>query len=378
MMLTSDLDHLSRRFRRYAEREFPPTAPLYATLSEKLADDSRLLALLLNAPPDQRWPTLFFAAVHYLLLRDSSDDLAAFFPDITTSPLPPTRAYPMFHRYCDEHAQELGEIFSTRTTQTNAVGRSAYLLPALSLVEQTASKPLALIDVGASAGFNLLLDQYYYIYGENVVGDPQSPVQLQPELRAAPPASLLALPKIQERLGIDLNPIDAHDDDAILWLRACIWPSHLRRIKLLDGAVQVARSHPPPLIKGDALEMLRAKAAEMPPDCALCIVHTSVLPYFSNADRVRWARLLEELAQVRDYSLVFSEDLVIARLLMPTIPWAATHIGDDAQPLGLVQHANGKRSEKLLALSAPHGQWLDWREPKPASTTPGRARRARS
>ena len=70
----------------------------------------------------------------------------------------------------------------TRSIQTNEVGRSAALLPALAVVRAGAlavgdDRPLALVELGPSAGLNLLLDRYAVTYRRDgavvaTVGDP--------------------------------------------------------------------------------------------------------------------------------------------------------------------------------------------------------------
>ena len=66
---------------------------------------------------------------------------------------------------------------------------------------------LALIEVGASAGLNLLFDRYSYDYGAGrSAGDPGSPIQfactLRGEVRPPIPASM---PPVAARVGLDLH-----------------------------------------------------------------------------------------------------------------------------------------------------------------------------
>lgn len=119
-----------------------------------------------------------------------------------------------------------------------------------------------MIEIGPSAGLNLNWDRYHYRYpasGAAAVewGDPKSGVSLTTERQGE-----LILPPLPEpievgwRRGFDLNPIDAGDADARRWLRTLIWGEHVERQERMSAAVAIATQHPPPLIAGDAVELI--------------------------------------------------------------------------------------------------------------------------
>ncbi len=142
-------------------------APLYADLAAGIADDPALAGLLLAAPPPQRLPVLLFASVHWLLLADPTAPLARFYPNL---PVPPnssggrrSSAIDAFRDFCVERSGELAELLSTRRTQTNEIGRSALFVPSFGELAAECG-PLAHVDVGASAGLNLLIPHYDFVY----------------------------------------------------------------------------------------------------------------------------------------------------------------------------------------------------------------------
>jgi hypothetical protein len=139
-------------------------------------------------------------------------------------------------------------LVATRHVQTNEIGRCACLLPAFGLVDsQTKGYALSLVEIGASAGLNLLWDCYGYDYGAGRrYGMSNSPVQLTCTLHGNrfPPISP-SLPQIALRVGLDLAPIKVDDVEATLWLRALIWPEQRERITLLSHALQLAQQDPP-------------------------------------------------------------------------------------------------------------------------------------
>ena len=78
-----------------------------------------------------------------------------------------------------------------------------------------------MVEIGASAGLNLLWDRYSYDYGEGRrYGALTSTVQISCTLRGnrLPPFPVF-LPKVAWRMGIDLHPLGVSDPEAKLWKR---------------------------------------------------------------------------------------------------------------------------------------------------------------
>ncbi len=197
---------------------------------------------------------IFLAAIHDELLRDPDDELAAYYPTVGGRRAPDAALGPALERFCAAREERLAHTLATRRTQTNETARCAGLLPAFAAV--AAGRPLAQIEIGASAGLNGLWDHYAYDYAGTPAGDPDSPLRIACELRggAVPP---LDPPPVAWRAGIDLSPVDLRDPDDVRWLRACLWPDQRARHERFDAAVEVARVHGPVDIRrGDALAML--------------------------------------------------------------------------------------------------------------------------
>jgi hypothetical protein len=161
------LEALAQRFMRFAEQECGDYAPFYAHLARGIAHDPELLAIAAHTRSGQQAPNLLLAAVHDLLLRGADHALAAFYPSVAhLAAVPPGDPLPAFRAFCRDHRAALIDLVSTRLVQTNEPQRCTVLLPAFSMVARLASgRPLALIEVGASAGLNLLFDRYGYDYG---------------------------------------------------------------------------------------------------------------------------------------------------------------------------------------------------------------------
>ena len=335
------LDSVSAEFQAFAAT-CHESSPLYERLAVGIAKDPEVLTLAAQARKGERAPNILFAAVQFLLLKRFPHPLAEFYEPGGTSP---DNAYPNFRAFCLEHAAAIRELISTRRVQTNEVARSALLLPVFVRVSHEAQgRPLYLLEVGTSAGLNLLWDRYGYNYGNGLkTGDRNSAVQLKCSLRGTvtPPVPA-TLPDVYRRIGVDLNPIDVDDPEATLWLRALVWPGNPQRVRLLENALAVAREEKPEIVGGDGVALLPELLADVPREAALCIFRV-----FTNLPPEARAQLSASIAQHGA-----RRDLWVLSTRRGARPVEST--------LGLVSYRNGVKSEALLANCENHGGWIEW------------------
>ena len=212
----------AENYRRFSRLEARGRSALYEQISASVADDVEVLAFLAALPPAKRQPNLLLAAVRFLTgVQDS---------------------YRAFRTVLLDRRTEVAAVMLSRSTQTNEPARCAVLLPALARL----APPLALIEVGASAGLTLLPDLYGYDYaGQRIEpADPAAPVlTCRPRGPVPIPA---AVPEVAWRAGIDLNPLDVTDPDDMAWLSSLIWPGEGQA----GAAVGRGRRGPPPQTAG--------------------------------------------------------------------------------------------------------------------------------
>lgn len=316
---------VAERYRRFAE-EARGRSPGYERLALGVAGDRGLLELLERLPPAKQQPNLLFAAVQYL---------AGPQPDLDA-----------FRRFVLGHADQVLATMAAHRTQTNEVGRCALLLPLLAALPG----PLALVEVGASAGLCLLPDRYAYDYGGTILGDPASPVRLSCQPRGPVPIPAMP-PEVVWRRGIDLSPVDLGDPDAVRWLESCVWPDQPHRLARLRAAVQVARRDPPLVLQGDLLDQVGPVVAQAPAGATVVVFHTAVLAYLSPAGRRRFAALMAELPAV----WLSAEGSEVVPALTARLGRAPT-----PDPAAFLV---GRGPDRLLALADPHGAWLQWLGP---------------
>ncbi|MEW2440365.1 DUF2332 domain-containing protein [Micromonospora marina] len=303
-------------YRVFAERETRGVSPAYERLSRAVAGDPELLALLDTLPPAKRQPNLLFGVVR--LRGGPVDDPAAF------------RAYVIAH-WPDVAAQ-----MRVRATQTNEAGRCAVLLPLLAALPQ----PLALLEVGASAGLCLYPDRYAYRYGEHRLGDGE-PVLDCALTGTEPPARR---PEVVWRAGLDVNPLDVTDPADVAWLEALIWPEHRHRRERLRAAAAVAAADPPLLVRGDLVDDLPALAARAPAGATLVVFHSSVLYQVPKARRDAFTALVRTLP---GHWIANEDPSVLPHADLPEPPADGFHnvLAQDGRP---------------VAWTTGHGQSLTW------------------
>ncbi len=277
-MRTMDhLEDVSGFYRHFAAQEAKGESPTFERWAAGVAADPEAVALLGELPVAKRQPNLVFAAARWHGAATPAD------PDYAT--LRPVLL---------EEWPAVRETILTRSTQTNEVGRCATLLPVLAGLEG----PLALVEVGASAGLCLHPDRWSYRYlddeGAEVARvDPSTgpaEVRLDCTVRGAVPLPR-ALPEVAHRGGVDLNPLDLSADDTARWLETLVWPEHEDRRTRLSAACRAVADEPVDLVRGDLLTGLdeavaRARAAA--PEATLVIFHSAVIAYLDAEGRQRW------------------------------------------------------------------------------------------
>lgn len=344
-----ELEYIAERFLSFAKYEATPGAsPLYAFLAQHIATDVELLAIAQSAPPDQPIANIFLAAVHYLLLSGAQHQLSDFYPTLTSTPKNRNTIYPIFHSFCLTYAAQIREVMNSRLVQTNEVRRCACMLPAFEIVSQLGQgRPMAIIEVGTSAGVNLLWDQYGYNYGaRHEYGIQTSALQLNCELRGErQPPFPQQMPTVSLRIGLDLHPININNADALLWLRALIWPEQGERVTRLQTALDFVKQQRPLIMAGDALKLLPAIVANVPFDMTLCIFHSFTLSQFTAEARQRFATTLIEASKHREIFRVSYEEL------SPS---------EKDPALDLFLYVQGTEMKQTVARASPHGNWLEW------------------
>jgi hypothetical protein len=312
-------DRIAGGYRAFVE-EAAPTSPLYAHLAEEVAGSDDVLSFLADLPVGKRQPNLLFAAVQYL--HGAPADGA------------------QLRRLVADDGERLRATMLARATQTNEPARCGALLPVLALIEG----PLALVEVGSSAGLCLYPDRYGYTYDGVPVG-PTGTVRIDVATSGGVPVPE-DVPTVVARIGVDLNPLDPTDDDDRAWLRALVWPGANadERLRRLDAAAEVAAREPATTLTGDLLDRLPDALALVPPDCTAVVFHTAVLPYLPSAARATFYDRMRDLP---------------VRWIAQEAPGVLPGTGE-RRPSGWGPEMVVSLDGRPLAVSAPHGGRLEW------------------
>ena len=343
-----DRERIATLFRYWGDVEAAANlSPLYAVFGHAVADRPELLELAAEAQEGQPPPNVLFAAVHFLLARYPEEPLRMYYASLGGTRPADSGAADLLEEFCLRRREELVPIIRTRLTQTNEVRRSAVLLPAFCSVAEGSGQPLSLIEIGPSAGLNLLFDRYQYRYGDLRVGA-ESPVLLDCEPRSAMPG--LGIPEVCFRRGVDINPLNVANDDDVSWLRALLWPEHTDRLALMNAAIEVARREPPRLLRGDVLELLPGLVAEAPGRSAVTVFATFVLNQFPARALEQLRTLLLDLSRRRPLHMVV---MGFSEFVAPGSPRA----GDTS--VWVLRLEGGEGRYRLSSRANPHGRWIE-------------------
>jgi hypothetical protein len=264
--------------RQYADfARYAGDSPCFEAWAEAVADDPEVLEWIGELPPVKQQPNLVLAAARW-------------------HGVPAPGPYAGLRRALLDDDGTIRATILERATQTNEVGRLATLVPWLAAIaRQEGGRPLALLEVGASAGLCLYPDRWSYAW---TTGDGVVEAGSGPRLTCAVTGSLPGAaepPAVAWRGGIDLHPLDVTDADAMAWLENLVWPEQEERRDRLRTAVEVARADPPRLVTGDLVDLLPDLAGEAAAYGPVVVFHSAVIAYLEPPDRARFQELMTTL-----------------------------------------------------------------------------------
>ncbi|WP_203137909.1 DUF2332 domain-containing protein [Microbacterium sp. JZ31] len=251
----------------------------FAQWARAVAEDDEVVAWLGQLPPVKRQPNLVFAAAR-------------------AHGVPAPGPYEGFRAaVLGDEGAAIRDTILTHATQTNEARRLATLLPALALAAE--GRPLALIEIGASAGLCLLPDLWAYRWrtpsGEHAIGGPDEP-ELECDVTGSAPLPT-ERPAVAWRTGLDIAPIDVRDDERVRWLETLVWPEQHERLARLRAGVALARREPPPIVTGDLrrdLDALIDRAHGEADGAAVVVYHSAVIMYLDTEDRRAFEAAMRE------------------------------------------------------------------------------------
>ena len=231
--------------------------------------------------------------------------------------------------------------------QTNEAGRSCGFIAAmLWLAGQGLPPRFECLEIGSSAGINLMIDRYHYDLGGVQVGPAAAAMNFTPEWRGSPPPdqaiSFAALK------GCDVAPVNLTDPVQALRLKAYIWPEHTVRFARLEAAIAAATARAPDLVRVNAADFVEQQLARpQQAGTTRLLMHSIVWQYVPKDQQARISAAMEAAG---------------ARAT-PERPlaWVALEGNRTLLNHGLtVRYWPGGGEEVLLAAAHAHGAWLEW------------------
>lgn len=230
-----------------------------------------------DAPRGSALQLRLLAGVFRLVLAGRAPELLPYYPCLGGD-RPAAEAWPVMQGVIAEHVDELRAAL-TRAPQTNEVGRAAALLAGLfDLVGATGVRRVRLLELGASAGLNLLLDRFHFSGPGWRWGPAGSPLQLEGAIEGVVRAEAF---RVVARRGCDLEPVDPTTEEGRRLLTSFVWPFDLHRHARLAAALEIARGERVPVDRGGAAtwlpaQLVRAGAEDAAAEPALTVVWQSI------------------------------------------------------------------------------------------------------
>lgn len=325
--------------------EAPVTARIVAALAALLdkpaTDFARRIASWEGAPLADALPLRAAGGLHALHLAGAASELAPIYADADD---------------INDAAIVAGVVARHEAAllpwldgppQTNEAGRSSNFIAAmLWLAEQGLAPHFDCLEIGSSAGINLMLDRYHYDLGGVQVGPEPGAIAFAPEWRGAhPPQRPIAIAGLK---GCDVAPVDLTDPAQAMRLKAYIWPEHIVRFARMEAAIAAAREKKPNLVRATAADFVEAELKR--PQAAgttRVLMHSIVWQYVPEDQQMRVTTAMEEAGAEATHDR--------------PLAWIALEANRTAHVHELiVRYWPGGEAGRTLARSHPHGAWVEW------------------
>jgi hypothetical protein len=297
---------LAARFRAHAGN----SETLYGYAMRGMADDwaaggpvRAVCAGYEQAPHGSVLQLRLLAGVFRLVLTGRAPELRPFYACLGGS-APPEGVWPVMREVVARHVEELTVALEV-PPQTNETGRSAALLAGLfDIVAASGIDRLRLLELGASAGLNLLVDQFRFTGPGWAYGPPDSVLRLDDVIEGL----LVRAPfTIVDRRGCDLHPVDASSPEGRLLLTSFVWPFQVHRHERLAAALTIAARHPVTVDAASASDWLETQLAPDTGDGLPVIWQSITQLYWPPAEVRRVAEVLAAYGQHRPLARVAME-----------------------------------------------------------------------
>jgi hypothetical protein len=239
--------------------------------------------------------------------------------------------------------------------QTNEAGRSAGLMTGILHLAARYGPGFEVLEIGSSAGLNLLIGHYRFDLGGVRAGPADSPVEIRPEWRGPPPPD--APVEILSARGADIQPLDLSGARDAERLQAYCWVENTERQARLEKTIAMVRAQGVDLVQGDAADWVEARLAEPQPDgVTRVLMHSVVWQYLPDVTRQR----------IADAMLAAGQRATPGRPL----GWVMMEPNRDLHRHEVrVRGWPGDTPMELVALTHAHGAWVEALEP-PYETRP--------
>ena len=238
--------------------------------------------------------------------------------------------------------------------QTNEVQRSAALLPGLLHIAALTRRPLALAEIGSSAGLNLWCDQYHYRFQAADVADAwvwgvaQATLVLDCAWTGARPSA--AALEIVQRAGCDVAPVDLQQPGQDVRLASFVWPDQPERLARLRAAVAVARERMAQqgvqVQRSLAADFVRDQIERRPEGATQVLMHSVVWQYIDAGEQAD----IRSRMQAAGAAATAASPLAWLRFEPPKAD-LRVEMRCQVWPGG---------QDSLLAVCHPHGAWVQW------------------